>query len=132
MSMTSSTSAAIGLTMPFGGKVLTTKIPSVTCVPGAGTGPVVLISNLAAIGQTVASTTSGSTVQRIGNAAVSAYNILPFYTVSPTKKPKAGGYVLGRHELIPDLKLCYSSAFGGFPVPVKKTTNFGVSKPGLK
>ncbi len=109
-------SQAAGFTNPFGGRVLSTTIPSVTCF-GTGTGPVVLASNLAALGSAVQGGTPSSVFSGI-------YGAVPLYTTSTTKVPKAGQWILGRHELIPNLSTC---TIGNVPFPVKKTTNYGVS-----
>ncbi len=99
----------------FGGKVLSTKIPSVSCF-GVGTGPIVLVSNLASgIG---AATGQGSTVGNI-------YGAVPIYTTSPTKVPKAGQWILGRHQIIPNFNTCVIGESA--PFPVKKTTIYNVS-----
>ncbi len=115
-------------TLPFGGRVLTTTVPSVTCTP-PGTGPVVLISNIVSLGSAVYSGANNqqSGVQRAAGVVSGVYNALPYYATDPTKTPKPGQWILGRASLIPDLSLCYSAALGGFPVPVKKTTTYGVS-----
>ncbi len=107
---------AAGMTQPFGGKVLSIRIPSVTCI-GTGTGPVVLASNLAA----GLSTLQGGSVS---NIVSNVYGVIPLYTTSPTKKPQVTQWVLGRHDLIPNLSTC---SMGSVPFPVKKTTNYGVS-----
>jgi hypothetical protein len=110
-------SHAAGITPSFGGRVLTTKIPSVTCY-GTGTGPVLLVSNLSA----ARSTLQGGSVS---NIVTSAYGVIPFYTTSANKTPKPGGWILGTHQMIPNFSTC---TIGSFPFPVKKTTNnYGVS-----
>lgn len=126
------------MTVPFGGKVLSTQIPTVTC-PGAilGTAPVVLSSNLAGLGQaTIGATGQQNTLNRINNIGSGVYRAIPLYTVQsfnykgfPTKKqPKAGDWILGRQSLVPSLTICETTLLGGVPFPVVKTTNYGVSQ----
>lgn len=112
------------LTEPFGGRVLTTKIPTVTCF-GTGTGPVVLNSSISALGTAVSSSING---QNVGFSIASGiYNALPLYATNPSRVPKTSYWMLGRHQIIPSFSTCNSTALGGFPVPVKKTSNYGVS-----
>lgn len=127
------------LTISFGGKVLTTKIPTVTC-PGAtglGTAPVVLSSNLAGVGQATVGASSGnqSVGQRIGNVVGGLYKAIPLYTIRissatglPLKQPKPGDWILGRHYLLPNISTCNTTLLGGVPFPVIKTDNYGVSQ----
>lgn len=105
-------------TVPFGGRVLSTKIPSVSCL-GIGTGPVVLMSNLASgIGAA-----SGSNI--VGNI----YGTLPLYATNPTRVPKAGQWILGNHSIIPSFSTCVIGESA--PFPVKKTSTYGVSGNGF-
>ena len=104
-------------TFAFGGKVLTTTLPSVICTT-IGTAPVVLSSNLGGVMEIAAG----------GVGVVSgAYNILPYYAPSPLKRPVPGSWVLGNAEIVPNFHICNSTLLGGFPVPVKKMTEYGVS-----
>lgn len=126
------------MTVPFGGRVISTTIPTVTC-PGVffGTAPVVLSSNLAGLGQaTIGSTGQQQALQRINNIGTGLYRAIPLYTIQsltykgyPTKKqPKIGDWVLGRQSLIPDIATCQTTLLGGVPFPVVKTDNYGVSR----
>lgn len=126
--MTTSGSVKNSYTFPFGGRVLTTTIPTVTCLP-PGTGPVVLMSNIVSLGSAVYSGTNKQQTgfERASGVVSGVYNALPFYTTSITKVPKPGQWILGRHEIIPDIKTCVSEALAGFPIPVKRTTTYGVS-----
>jgi hypothetical protein len=103
------THAALGLSAPFGGRVLSVTIPSVTCV-GTGTGPIVLTS-------TAVSVISMATSQ---NNASGVYGSIPLYATDANKAPRVGKWILGRHELMPSFSTC---TIGGTPFPVKKTTN---------
>lgn len=124
-------------TTPFGGRVLSTKIPTVEC-PGAigqGTAPVVLSSNLAGLGQaTVGATGRQSTLSRVGNIGTGIYRAIPLYTLrlsstgKELKQPKVGDWILGNQYLIPTLEVCNTTLLGGLPFPVVKTDNYGVSE----
>ena len=126
------------LTVPFGGRVISTTIPTVTC-PGAfpGTAPVVLSSNLAGLGQaTLGSTGQQQTLQRINSIGTGLYRAIPLYTMQSftykgyltKRQPKVGDWILGRQQLIPDLETCETTLLGGVPFPVVKTDNYGVSR----
>lgn len=115
-------------TMPFGGKIITTTIPTVTCLPALGTGPLVLTSNLVAVGNVVAAQFDKNTGGRIFGTINGVYNAIPLYSESPTAIPQANDWILGRHDLIPDLSTCQMTAFGApVPFPVLKTSLFGLS-----
>ena len=125
-------------TTPFGGRVISTKIPTVEC-PGAigqGTAPVVLSSNLSGLGQaTIGAAGQQSTLSRINNIGTGIYKAIPLYTLrissvtgKPTKQPQVGDWVLGRQYLIPTLEICNTTLLGGIPFPVVKTDNYGVSQ----
>lgn len=120
---------ALGLpTVPYGGKVLTTTLPTVTCFT-TGTAPVVLSSNLAGLGMAVGSATSNTGVGgKVAGLIGGLYKALPLNATNPAKRPRPGDWILGRHEIIPSFTTCTSTALGGFPVPVKKTTIYGVSR----
>lgn len=87
------------LTRSFGGKVILTTIPIVTCT-GSGTGPVVLIK----------------------------MNGLPYYTESQQKTPKVGDWILGRANIIPNFSTCNIQA-GPYkiPFPVRTTSDYNIS-----
>ena len=125
-------------TTPFGGRVISTKIPTVDC-PGTidgGTAPVVLSSNLAGLGQaTIGATCKQSTINRVANIGVGVYKSIPLYTYrissitgESLKQPKVGDWILGRQYLIPNLNTCETTALGGLPFPVVKTDNYGISR----
>ncbi len=125
-------------TTPFGGRVISTKIPTVEC-PGAidqGTAPVVLSSNLAGLGQaTIGATGQQSTLNRVNNIGTGIYKAIPLYAVrlspitgKPLKQPKVGGWILGNQYLVPTLEICNTTLLGGVPFPVVKTDNYGVSE----
>lgn len=127
-------------TTPFGGRVLTTKIPTVDC-PGAvgtGTAPVVLSSNIAGVAQaTVGAVSKGqTTVSRVGKVVGGIYKAIPLYTVrissvtgQPLTQPKPGDWILGMQYLVPNVHTCETDAFGTpIPFPVVKTDNYGVSR----
>lgn len=126
-------------TIPFGGKIITKKIPTVTCEPpDGGSVPVVLGSNLAGLGQAGASAVSGQqgTLQKINNIGVGIYKAIPLYvrpgiaTGRPSPRPKIGDWILGNQNLIPDLNTCQTNIFGApIPFPVVKTGEYGISRP---
>jgi hypothetical protein len=65
------------LTRPFGGRVIATSLPLVTCV-GVGTGPITL----------------------------SKINDFSLYTTDMSKTPKVGDWILGRTSIIPNFSTC--------------------------
>jgi hypothetical protein len=126
-------------TTSFGGKVLLTQLPLVTC-SGSGTGPIVLISNLASVATAAYSTTpkTGQTaIQHVGGVAKGIYGAIPYYTTSGTSgnsgsftssKPKAGDWILGRADTIPEFTTCkIQIATYKIPFPVKDTSNYKTS-----
>ncbi len=114
-------------TLNFGGKILTTQIPAVVCNPFLGSAPVLLSSNLAHFAAgAYAGATSDSAVGKAGFFVLSVWSLLPYYTISYTKIPRAGDQILGRYEIVPDFSTCRVPPY--FPIPVKKTSNFGVSE----
>lgn len=111
---------ANGLTWSFGGKILATEVPDVTCY-GSGTGPVVLLSNLTSIGSAARSTST--------TAVRSIYGVLPFYTqINTSPTPRAGQWILGRANIIPDFNNCAINV-GQYriPFPVRDTDNYRTS-----
>ena len=124
----------VNSTLPFGGRVLTTSIPTVTCTTLGGTAPVVLTSNLASIGRAVISSTAEPSLQRSFTMGSNLYRAIPLYTQQSftafRKQPKPGDWILGRQQIIPDLSTCITEALGApLPFPVVKTDNYGVSQP---
>lgn len=122
------------LTVPFGGRVLSTKLPGVSCLNPTGTAPVVLSSNLAGVVQVGVSSAdrNQNTGQRIGGAVGGLYRAIPLYTwaFSPTgtvRQPKAGDWILGRQKLVPNLSTCVIDG-ANVPFPVVETNNYSVSQ----
>ena len=122
------------MTVPFGGRVLTTTLPGVSCMNPTGTAPVVLSSNLAGVVQVgVSSASRNQNVgQRIGGAVGGLYRAIPLYTwaFSPTgtvKQPKAGDWILGRQKIIPNVSTCIIDG-ANIPFPVVETNNYSVSQ----
>jgi hypothetical protein len=133
------------LTASFGGKVLLTKIPGITCI-GIGTGPVVLSSNLESFGSAVLSATGVGTggeptAVRVGGTVAGLYGAIPFYanpsisistvggpgssfSVFVSPQPKIGDWILGEASLIPNFNTCLA---GPIPFPVRQTSNYKVS-----
>lgn len=91
----------VSSTKSFGGRVLMTQIPFVTCT-GTGTGPV-LVSGPSATGS-------------------------PYYADMYGRTPQAGGWILGLASATRDYSTCYIQA-GTYRIqfPVTKTTYYGVS-----
>jgi hypothetical protein len=85
----------------FGGRVLMTEIPDVTCT-GTGTGPVVVTGSSA----------DGS----------------PYYADMFGRTPKAGDWILGLADYNQDYSTCYINV-GQYRIefPVTKTNYYGVS-----
>jgi hypothetical protein len=122
-----------GLTVPYGGKVLLTRIPTVTCVlPDGGTAPILLTSNIASLVSAGASGASNQdSLQKINNIGKGLYKAIPLYTTQGMTKtqPKPGKWILGNQYLIPDLFTCETTAFGApIPFPVVRTETYSVSK----
>lgn len=87
-------SAANLKTGSFGGRVVTTAVPSVTCA--AQYGPILITP------------ASGSSAK-------------PFVITATQKKVTPGGQILGLYDRKPDMKSCYlDTPFGPIPVPVYK------------
>lgn len=109
------------MTQPFGGRILLTKIPAVNCF-GLGTGPVVLMNNIMSAGSAAySSATGGGAV----NVASGIYGAIPYYTNSLTKVPKEGQWILGNYNIVPSFNTC---SLYSIPFPVKKTTDYSLSK----
>jgi hypothetical protein len=89
----------LSLNRSFGGKVIATSVPSVTC-SGSGTGPITL--------------TKTSTFQ--------------YYADSESKSPQVDDWILGTTSYIPDFTTC-KIKIGQYeiPYPVNKTTNYNIS-----
>jgi len=125
------------MTVPFGSRVLSTQIPTVTCViTDGGTAPVLLTSNLISVGKFAVSTTSNEPVlKKTFTMGENLYRIIPLYTQqmltgTPKKQPQPGDWILGRQKLIPDVSTCQTTLFGApIPFPVVPTNNYGVSRP---
>jgi hypothetical protein len=121
------------LTAPYGGRVLSTSVPTVTCIiPDGGTAPVVLSSNLAGlVSAGVASAKMQDPLRKINNVGKGLYQAIPLYTTQGATKtqPQPGKWILGNQYLIPDFTTCQTTAFGApVPFPVVKTKTYGVSK----
>lgn len=127
------------LTVPFGGRVISLTVPTVTCTPAdGGTVPVVLSSNLAGVARAGFSAVDPNqdALQKINNIGVGIYRAIPLYTLrigstdgKTVKQPQIGDWVLGRQKLIPNLGTCQISAFGTpIPFPVVETDNYGTSR----
>ncbi|HRH31202.1 MAG TPA: hypothetical protein PK950_00865 [Candidatus Paceibacterota bacterium] len=117
---------AAPLTMPFGGKVITSTVPGITCLP-PGTGPVVTSQTISGLAAStifgLSSNLSGGV--RVAGVAAGIYSSIPIYTTNINKIPKPGGYILGRHLAVPTFQNC---VIGEFPFPTMQTTIYGVSK----
>lgn len=120
-------SYAAPLTLPFGGKVLTTVVPGITCAP-PGIGPIITsqtVSGLATAGLFGANS-NFSTGVRAGGVVGGIYSSIPIYATDPRKMPTPGGYILGMHLAIPSMQYCLMGS--SIPFPVMQTTIYGVSK----
>jgi len=125
-SATSSSSSSKKYTFAFGGKVLSTTIPGVICT-GIGT-PIILSSNIGGAISAASSQFSSSSGEKITGGVTGVYKMIPFYATNITKQPKVGGYILGKADIAPDLSICKTETDPPIPVPVRKTSNYGVSK----
>lgn len=123
-----SAKSASRATFSFGGKVVSTHIPSVICT-GGGTGPIMLSSNIGGAVNAVSSQFSDSKGQRIVGGVTGVYKMIPFYATNLKKIPKIGGHILGKADIAPNFSICKIQA-GEFsiPFPVRKTSYYGVSK----
>ncbi len=126
-------------TVPFGSRVLSTTIPTVTCETiNGGTAPVLLTSNLVSVAHAVYTGVSSSgqnqPIQKTFTMGKDIYRAIPLYTQQSTgttskTQPKPGVWILGRQKLIPDFATCVTDIFGApIPFPVVPTNNYGVSK----
>ncbi len=118
----------------FGGKIISTSVPLVTC-PGGGT-VVILSSNIEGLinigaSQIDSSQSAGSRTTGISKAL---YNVIPYYTQDVFKKPTVGTWILGKSKITPNLTYCQMNIGGApIPFPVLPTKNYNVSKkPSLK
>lgn len=105
-SLTTSTLTS-ALYMPFGGKVVSTTNPAITCINTEG-GPVTIIPVRPSMPPT------------------------PYATVIATKRHshiviKPGSWIIGLYNPIPDVATCINPATGA-PVPVLPIVIYGVSK----
>jgi hypothetical protein len=114
----------------FGGRVVSTKLPLVTCY-GAGTGPLLLLSNLSSVGSAVYSSTgSGQPVAtRTNNIVSGTFGAIPFYASSNSAVPRPGGWILGNAHIIPSFSTC-DLQVGEYqiPFPVRTTSQYNVSR----
>ena len=92
--------ATLGLTRPFGGRVISSTMPGVTC---PGTGPV--------------------TIQPAGTSLSSPY----FFPVGLKTPPTAGRWVLGNHLLTPT-PVCVTNTVPPVPYPAFMVTLYGISR----
>lgn len=101
VSIEKSFAISLSSTTPFGGRVISTVYPGVTCT---GTGTLFILTGM-----------SGTSTN--------------FYATNPMKKPRMGGWILGKADILPDLSIC-TIKLGTLssPFPVKKTSIYGVSK----
>lgn len=120
-------SAYAATTFSFGGKVISTRIPGVTCT-GGGTGPIILSSNIGGAVSAVSSQFSDSKGQKIVGGVSGVYKMIPFYATKLTKKPKINGYILGKADILPNLSICKTTSTPPIPFPVRTTSDYGVSK----
>ncbi len=135
----------------FGGKILTTSIPPVTCIPTI-TGPVVLNSNIgravtSAIGTGLVASlpthsgknTDGMSISKGGKAGLVAagavstiYNTIPyavFTGLNPQKtSPTMGSWILGKSGRIPSFTDCWIQA-GPYRIPFP-VIEVGMPPPG--
>jgi hypothetical protein len=126
-------------TVSFGGKVIATTIPSVTCI-GFGTGPILLSSNVSSIVSGIYSgvDSSQSASSRTAGVISGLYGALPYYAntgisvsggaIFVSGAPKIGDWILGRTNLIPNFTKCVAGGPSvGIPIPVKDTTQYKIS-----
>lgn len=127
------------LTVPFGGRVLSLTVPTVTCQPAdGGTAPVVLSRNIAGVVRAVSGSANGNkdTLERLSDIGVGLYKAIPLYamkyssvTGQPLKMPQIGDWILGHQKLVPNVATCQTSIFGApIPFPVVESDNYGVSR----
>ena len=114
------------------------KIPGVTC-DGDGFGPLELSSNVAGAVEGTSSVLNGNnnTGQKIVGGINGVYKMIPFYATNKQKQPKKGGWILGKADIAPDLKICYieskyknkdgTTMTKKIPYPVRKTNNYSIS-----
>ena len=58
--------------------------------------------------------------------------MIPFYATNIYKRPKIGGTILGRANILPDFSICkIGKTPYAIPFPVRKTSNYGISGDGL-
>lgn len=116
-------------TFSFGGKILFDKVSGVTC-DGNGFGPLELSSNIGGAVSAVGSVlnSNNSTGGKIVGGVTGVYKMIPFYATDQMKKPKKGGYILGKADITPNFKICYiKSGDTKIPYPVRKTSVYSVS-----
>jgi len=102
----SSNASAISLYQPFGGRVISTFTPGVTC---RGEGPI----TIRPVGL---STPTGPYVIQLGQTTLYQY-----YTVH------TGSWILGLYNPIPSFTSCFTDSLPPFPVPTFAVKIFGSS-----
>ncbi len=118
---TSSTTFTFG----FGGKVIATQIPGVVCT---GTGTLaILSSNIQGAVDATTSQFSKSTGQKVVGGVTGVYKMIPFYATNLQKKPKIGGWILGKANVAVDTSICKTTSEPPIPIPVRKASNYAVS-----
>ena len=116
------------VTFGFGGKVKADKISGVTC-SGSGT-LIILSSNIGGVVNAVSSATSSnnSTGQKVSGAISGIYDIIPFFATNISKKPKVGGWILGKADATIDTSTCkIKLGKTSIPLPVRKTSEYNIS-----
>ncbi len=129
-------SSSFSSTFGFGGKILSDKAPGVTC-DGNGYGPLELSSNIGGAVSAISSVVGkGSTGQKIVGGVMGIYKMIPFYATNQLKKPKRGDWILGKADIAPNFKICYTKSMDDkgnsvkIPYPVRKTSVYSLSGAG--
>jgi hypothetical protein len=131
----------VSSTTSFGGRVISTSNPAVTCV-GLGVGPVILSTNLNSLGSAISSGVSNnqSSSDRAGGVINGLYGAIPYFAkisfsagvggvAFVSTPPKVGDWILGRASIIPEFSTCYIP-YLSLPFPVKDTRQYNVSRHG--
>lgn len=108
-------------TKSFGGKVLLTPIPGVSC---KGSGKLMILSSsIGAVKKATKGEAGESDTDKATRILGSALDVLPIYATRTDRQPRILKNALGRKKIAPNFTLCQINTPTPIPIPILKTTN---------